>query len=126
MNDEKLEQLLRDLPAPEFPTDWRTEILSNAMWAARVSPSRREVGSPVLHYLLELCRRNPITASAMTALWLLIFLFQVTTPMDPQEKILLAHIDSNRSVYLVSVSEQIRLVQLALDESNQTDRRLIP
>ena len=126
MNGEKLEQLLRDLPAPELPASWRAEILSNAMRATRGTPSTRQVWSPVLVYVRNLCLRNPYTATAMTALWVLIFVFKATTPIDPQEKILLARIDLSRPVYLVSISEQIRLVQLALDESDQTPRRQIP
>jgi len=126
MNDEKLEQHLRDLPAPELPEAWRAEILSNATRAARVSDSKRPAWSPVLLYLRNLCLRNPVTASAMTALWVLIFLFKATTPIDPQEKILLAHLDPNRPVYLVSISDQILLAQIALDQSDQRPLRQIP
>src|SRR5580698_5765818 len=101
MNDEKIEQHLRELSAPELPEAWRAEILANAARAARVSSSKRQAWAPVLIYLRNLCLRNPVTATAMTAFWVLILLFKATTPIDPQEKILLAHFDPNRPVYFV-------------------------
>ena len=53
MNDEKIEQLLRDLSAPELPAAWRAEILSKAVRAAR--PPIREVWPTILLYLRNLC-----------------------------------------------------------------------
>jgi len=126
MNDEKLEQLLRELPAPELPAAWRAEILSNARRAARASVPTRQVWPMILVYLRNLCLRNPVTAGAMTALWIVIFLFKATTPVDPQEKMLLAHFDPNRPIYLVSISDQILLAQIALDQSDQRPLRQIP
>jgi len=126
MNDEKLEQHLRDLPAPELPLSWRAEILGNAARAACTSSSRRAVWSPALLYFRNLCLRNPFTATALTALWALIFLFKATTPVDPQEKVLFAHLDPNRPVYLVSLSDQILLAQLELDQAEPIPLRQMP
>lgn len=119
MNDEYLEQHLRDLPAPELPETWRTEILSAALREARAASRMRQVWPALLVYLRSLYLRNPITASAMTALWILIFLFKASTPVDPSEKMLLAHFDPNRPIYLVSIREEILLAEVAQDEPEQ-------
>jgi len=126
MNDEKLEQHLRELPAPELPEAWRAEILANAARAARVAADKRPAWSPVLVYLRHLCLRNPVAATAMTALWCLIFLFKATTPVDPQERILLAHLDPSRPVYLVSIPDQILLAQLELDQAEARPQLRMP
>jgi hypothetical protein len=124
MNDEILEQKLRELPAPELPGSWREEILSTAWRAAR--SQNQQVWPTLLVYLRHLCVRNPFTASALTALWMLIFLFKAGTPVDPSEKMLLAHFDPNRPVYLVSLQDEIRLAQLLQDQSEQSQLRQIP
>jgi hypothetical protein len=118
MNDEALEKHLRELPAPEFPATWRAEILSTALREARATAPSRQVWPTVLVYLRNLFARNPITASALTALWLLIFLFKASTPVDPTEKELLAHYDPNRPIYIVSLQDEILLAEL-LDEQPQ-------
>lgn len=86
MNDEILEQHLRKLSAPELPETWRAEILSTALREARAHTPTRKVWPPVLVTLRNLFARNPVTASALTALWLLIFLFKASTPVDPSER----------------------------------------
>ena len=53
----------------------------------------------------------------MTTLWLLIFLFKASTPVDPSEKELIAHFDPNRPVYLVSLQDEIQLAELCQDQS---------
>lgn len=126
MNDEKLEQLLRDLPAPELPATWRAEILSKARREARASSPERQVWPAVLVYLRSLCLRNPVTATAMTAIWILIFFLKASTPVDPQEKMLLAHIDPNRPVYFVSISDQILIAQMEMDQPEQRPLRQMP
>ncbi len=126
MNDEKIESHLRSLPTPLLPVSWQREIISTALRAAQPTTTTRQVWPTLLLYLHHLFARNPVTATAMTALWVLIFLFKATTPIDPQEKILLAHLDPNRPVYLVSISDQILLAQLALDQSEQQPLRQIP
>jgi len=119
MNDETLEQKLRELPTPELPGKWRAEILAEARREAR--SQKREVGPTVLVYLRSLWVRNPVTVSAMAALWMLIFVFKANTPVDPEEKMLLAHYDPSRPVYLVSISDEIHLARLLreLDEPPQ-------
>ena len=123
MNDEKLEQHLRNLPAPGLPEAWRTEILANALRASR-TPSR-PAWPPILLLLRSLFARNPVTAGALTALWLLIFLFKASTPIDPTERMLIAHYDPNQSVYLVTLQDKIHLAQLLQDQAEpQQDRRI--
>ena len=124
MNDENLEQHLRNLPAPELPEEWRAEILSRAKREARASQPR-QVWPTLLINLRNLYLRNPITATAMTSLWMLIFLFKFSTPVDLTDKTLLAHIDPNRPIYLVSLRDEIRLAEL-LQDQGQEERRQIP
>jgi len=125
MNDETLEQQLRDLPAPGLPAAWRAEILSAARREAR--PRQRPVWPPLLAYLRQLYLRHPLTAGALTALWLLIVFFKTSTPIDPMEKTLMAHYDPSRPVYLVSLQDEIRLAQLLQDQpGNPRQAPLIP
>ena len=126
MNDEILEQHLRKLSAPELPESWRAEILSIAFREARAHPPMRKVWPPLLVTLRNLFARNPITTSALTALWLLIFLFKASTPVDPSEKELIAHFDPNRPVYLVSLQDEIQLAQLLQDQPEQRQNSQIP
>lgn len=123
MNDETLEQHLRKLPAPSLPEAWRAEILTAAIRESRPPAPSRQIWPPLLVTLRSLFARNPVTAGVLTALWMLIFLLKAGTPVDPSEKELLAHFDPNRPVYLVSLQDEIQLVQLCLDES---DQRQIP
>jgi hypothetical protein len=76
--------------------------------------------------LRNLFARNPFTATALSALWLLIFLFKATTPVDPSGKELIAHFDPNRPVYLVSLQDEIQLAQLLEDQPEQRQIRQIP
>jgi hypothetical protein len=126
MNDDILEQHLRKLPAPSLPEAWRAEILSTARREARPRAPSRPIWPPLLVALRNLFARNPITASALTALWLLIFLFKAGTPVDPSEKELLAHFDPDRPVYLVSLQDEIQLAQLWQDQPEQSRLRQIP
>jgi hypothetical protein len=123
MNDEKLEQHLRNLPTPELPDVWRAEILAVALREASPAERTHSAWPPLLIFLRNLFARNPITAGALTALWLLIFLFKAGTPVDPAEKNLIAHYDPNRPIYFVSLREEILLVQLLQD---QPDQRRVP
>ena len=122
MTDEKLEQHLRDLPVPALPETWRAEILAQARRAARSSSQKRPVWPPLLVYLRNLCVRNPITAGAMAALWMLIFAFKTGTPVDPDERMLLAHFDPNRPIYLASISNE-RLLDRLLREQDEPEQK---
>ncbi len=119
MNDEEIEKLLREMPAPELPAAWREEILAVARREARaqVEPSRE--WPPILLRLRSVFARNPITASALAFMWLLIFLFHATTPIDPQEREMLAHADLTKPVHLITMADEIRLVELAEDQPAQ-------
>jgi len=124
MNDDQLEQHLRELPAPELPAAWRAEILAAAAHAAR--PPKREAWPPLLVLLRNLLARHPWTAGALTTLWILIFLLKAATPVDPSEKALLAHYDPHRPVYIVSLQDEIRIAELWQDPSDQNQTRQIP
>ncbi len=126
MTDEKLEKILRELPSPELPDSWGPEILSNARRESRVSTTSRQVWPALLIYLKNLCLRNPITATAMIALWMTIFFLKVSTPVDPQERQLMAHYDPNKSVYFVSISDEILIAQLEFEQSEQRPLRQMP
>jgi len=127
MNDESLEQHLRKLPQPELPAGWRTEIIAHALREARESTApTRQVWPPFLMFLRQIVARNPVTASALSTLWLLIFLFRVSTPVDPSEKELLAHFDPNRPIYLVSLREEIQLAEFLQDQPDQRHDPQIP
>jgi len=125
MNDDIIEQKLRKLPAPELPEAWRAEILSTALREASAPTQSRQVWPPLVLALRNLFARNPITASTLTALWLLIFLFKAGTPVDPSEKELIAHFDPNQPVYLVSIQDEIRLAELCQEQPEPT-RMQIP
>jgi hypothetical protein len=126
MIDEILEQHLRKLSAPELPETWRAEILSIALREAPAHTTMRKVWPPLLVTLRNLFARNPVTTSALAALWLLIFLFKASTPLDPSAKELIAHFDPNRPVYLVSLQDEIQLAQLLQDQPEQRQNPQIP
>jgi len=110
MNDERLEHHLRQLPAPELPASWRAEIVATALRKAQ--PQARQTWPPLLLMLRNLSARNPFTAGALTALWLAIILFKASTPVDPEEKAMIAHFDPNAPIHLVSLNDEIRLAEL--------------
>ncbi len=110
MNDEQLEHHLRQLPAPELPAAWRAEIVAAALREAR--PPARPTRPLWLIALRNLFARNPVTAGALTALWLLIFLFKAGTSVDPAEKAMIAHDDPNAPIHFVSLNDEIRLAEL--------------
>ena len=119
MNDENLEQHLRNLPAPELPEAWRGPILSKALREARVSSKSRENWPALFLYLRHLFRQNPITTGALATLWMLILLLRAGTPVDSSSRLPLARMDPNRPIHLVSLSEQIRLAEFLQDEPEQ-------
>jgi len=117
MNDEQLEHHLRQLPAPELPPAWRQEILAQAMRAT--SPAPRSHWPDVALFLRQLFARNPITSSALTALWLLIFFFKASTPLDPaasQSRIV--QMDPKRPLYLTTLRQELLVAQFFRDETD--------
>jgi hypothetical protein len=126
MNDENLEQHLRKIPAPELPAAWGTEILGTALREARASEASGQTWPFLLIYLRSFFARNPITATALTVLWLLIFLFKTTTPVDPSEKMMIAHFDPNKPVYIVSPQDEILLAELLQDQPDQRQPMQMP
>ncbi len=123
MNDE-IERLLRELPGPELPAAWRAEILGAARRELRAERRARREWPPVLLWLRGILARNPITSGALATLWLLIFLFHATTPVDLQEREILAHADRSQPLRLITMADEIRLVELA--EQTPAQPRPIP
>ncbi len=123
MNDE-IERLLRELPGPELPAAWRAEILGAARRELRAETRARHEWPPVLPWLRGILARNPITSGALATLWLLIFLFHATTPVDLQEREILAHADRSQPLRLITMADEIRLVELA--EQTPAQPRPIP
>ena len=113
MNDAEIERLLRELPAPELPATWRTEILSAARRELHAESRTRREWPPILLWIRGILARNPISAGALAFLWLLIFLFHTTTPVDLQEREILAHADRSQPIHLITMADEIRLVELA-------------
>jgi hypothetical protein len=126
MNHEELEQHLRDRLMPPLPEAWREEILSTALSEGRRTAQSRQVWPPLAITLRNLFARNPFTASALTALWMLIFLFKASTPVDPSEKALIAPFDPHRPVYIVSLQDEVQLAQLLQDQPEQRQIPQIP
>jgi hypothetical protein len=114
MNDEQLEHHLRQLPAPELPPSWHAEIMATALREVlrEARPAARPTWPPLLIVLRNLFARNPFTTGALTVLWLLIFLFKTTTPVDPAEKAMIAQYDPNAPIHLVTLNDEIRLAEL--------------
>ena len=126
MTDEILEQHLRKLPASQLPETWRTEILSAAIRKARPSAPSRQIWPPLLITLRNLFARNPVTASALTTLWMLIFLFKTSTPVDSSENELIAHFDPRQPIYFVSLQYEIHIAHLLQDQPEQRQNLQIP
>ena len=108
MNDEQLEQHLRQRPAPELPAAWRAKIVATALHEARPA---RPTWPPLLIILRNFFAQNPFTAGALTTLWLAIFLFKTTTPVDPAEKAMIARFDPKAPIHFVSLNDEIRLAE---------------
>ena len=119
MNDAEIEHLLRELPPPELPAAWRAEILAVARRDSRGERPGRPEWPPVLLWLRGILARNPISAGALAVLWLLILLFHATTPVDLQEREILAHADSSQPVHLITMADEIRLVEIAEETREQ-------
>jgi hypothetical protein len=124
MNDADLEKRLLELPSPELPETWRGEILASARREIRRSETQRPVWPASLVYLRNVFVRNPVTASALAFLWLLIFLFKTTTPVDLEERNLIAHYDPNQPIHLVSLQDEILLAEFLQDEPERRPARM--
>jgi hypothetical protein len=125
MNDQDLENHLRQLAVPDLPEEWRLEILAHARRAARAHTPQPQVWPAILLYLRQLFTRNPITAGALTALWLLIFILHATTPIDHSSDAYIAKWDPNRPVYITSIALEIRLAQLEQQEQDTAAEKIL-
>jgi len=122
MNDELIEQQLRSLPAAELPAAWRGEVLARARREAR--GATRAVWPEVLLWLRGICARNPVTAGALAAMWALILFLRLDTPVDPQEREMLAHFNPKQPIYFVSMREEIELAELLQEPPAQQQEQI--
>ena len=107
MNDDEIEQHLRELPGPPLPEAWRKSILA----AARGEPVRaRETWPAILFYLRHLFARDPITAGGLAALWLLILVLKGGTPGEQDADRLLARANTAPPPSLLAVREHERFM----------------
>jgi len=116
MNDDEIERLLCELPAPELPEAWGAEILATARREGRSQPASRAVWPPLLLWARNIVARNPVTSGVLATLWLLIFLFRCNTPVDPAQKEILAHLDASQPIYFLTVADEIQLVESVQDQ----------
>jgi hypothetical protein len=126
MSDDEIEKHLRALPAPELPPAWREEILAAARREERAEKSPRAAWPPILVVLRNVLARNPVTSGILATLWLLIFLFRFTTPIDPDEKNFMADAGSNRPIYFVSLRDEIQLADLLQEQPEPKQPPRIP
>jgi len=117
MNDDEIEQKLRDLPAPALPESWRESILATARREAAPPQRARDSWPAVLAYWRHLCVRNPVTAGALTVLWLLILVLKTATPTDPLADRMMARIESGPPPHIVPLREELRLADLMQEDS---------
>jgi hypothetical protein len=122
MNDDEIEQKLRELSAPELPESWREAILATARREVPARPRQRETWPAVLVYLRHVFARNPVTTGALAALWLLILVLKTATPVDPAAERLMAQIDPREPIRIVSLAEEIRLAESWQDEPERASR----
>jgi hypothetical protein len=120
MNDDEIEQHLRELPSSALPEAWRESILATARREAALPQRAQETWPAVLVYLRRLFARNPVTAGAMATLWLLIFVFKTATPVDPVADRLIARVELRQPIRIVLLSEEIRLAEAWQNEPERT------
>jgi len=117
MNDDAIEQHLRELPAPALPEAWRKSILAASRREIAPSERARATWPAIFVYLRHLFVRNPITAGGLAAIWLLILVLKSGTPAEPMSDRLLAREDSVPSGTIFPRLEETQLAALLEDES---------
>jgi hypothetical protein len=124
MNDHELESLLRELPDPVLPADWRGPVLAVARREAR-KDSRAGANWPaVLLTFFRLFQRNPITVGGLTILWTLVLVLKAETPVDHDAERMMARAGSTPPVpYFIPLREEVLLAQVLDDESGPQPMR---
>ena len=86
MSDQYLEKILRQHRAAELPSDWRPEILAKAQRATPSPLPRAALWLEAVRGVHEIFRLNPISATVLPALWLLVLLGKLGRPTSRDEE----------------------------------------
>ena len=125
MNDHELESLLRKLPEPVLPANWRGPVLATARREARKDSRAGAANWPaVLLALARLFRRNPITVGGLAILWTLVLVLKAETPVDHDAERMMARAGSLPPLpSFIPLREEVLLAQVLDDESGPQPMR---
>ena len=124
MNDHELESLLRELPEPVLPANWRGPVLSIARREARKDSCASAANWPaVLLALARLFRRNPVTVGGLAILWTLVLVLKAETPVDRDAERMMARAGSAPPPQIMPLREELLLAQLLQDDSGPQPMR---
>jgi hypothetical protein len=123
MNDHELESLLRELPEPVLPADWRGPVLAAARREARKGSRTGANWPAVLLSLARLFRRNPITVGGLAILWAIVLVLKAETPVDRDAERMMARAGSAPPPQIMPLREELLLAQLLQDESGPPPMR---
>jgi hypothetical protein len=118
MNDDELESLLRELPEPVLPGDWRGPVLATARREAWKDSRVGAANWPaMLLALARVARRNPVTVGGLAILWTLVLVLKAETPVDRDAERLMARAGSAPPPQIMPLREELLLAQMLQDES---------
>ena len=124
MNDHELESLLRKLPEPVLPANWRGPVLATARREARKDSRAGAANWPaVLLALARLFRRNPITVGGLAILWTLVLVLKAETPVDHDAERMMARAGSVPPPQIMPLREELLLAQLLQEDSGPPPMR---
>ena len=124
MNDHELESLLRELPEPALPADWRGPVLAAARREARKDSRVGAANWPaMLLALARMARRNPITVGGLAVLWAIVLVLKAETPVDRDAERLMARAGSAPPPQIMPLREELLLAQMLQDESGPPPMR---
>jgi hypothetical protein len=124
MNDHDLESLLREVPEPVLPADWRGPVLATARRAARQDSRVGAANWPaVLLALARLFHRNPITVGGLAILWTLVLVLKAETPVDHDAERMMVRAGSAPPPQIMPLREELLLAQLLQEDSGPPPMR---